>query len=128
MTSAEWNDVINTNLTGVFNVCKLAAEKLTDGGRIVNVSSISAFQGFFGQCNYAAAKGGVVSLTKVLSKELAKRNITVNAVAPGFIETRMTAALPEAVREKMLDAIPLARFGVPADVANVVLFRGESCI
>lgn len=122
MTAAEWQDVIDTNLTGVFNVCKLAAEQLSDGGRIVNLSSISAFQGFFGQCNYAAAKGGIVSLTKVLSKELARRNITVNAVAPGVVLTEMGKTIPEAVRQEMLKMIPLGRFGEPEDIANVILF------
>lgn len=122
MSGAEWSDVINTNLTGVFNVCKQAAEKLADGGRIVNLSSISAFQGFFGQCNYAAAKGGVASLTKVLSKELAKRNITVNAVAPGVVLTEMGKAIPEDVRKEMLKSIPLGRFGEPDEIGKVILF------
>lgn len=122
MTSEEWRDVIDTNLTGVFNVCKLAAEKLADGGRIVNVSSISAFQGFFGQCNYASAKGGVVSLTKVLSRELAKRNITVNAVAPGVVLTEMGKSISEEVRKEMLKSIPLGRFGEPEEIGKVILF------
>lgn len=122
MTLEEWQSVMDTNLTGVFNVCKLAAERLADGGRIVNLSSIAAFQGFFGQANYAAAKAGVASLTKVLSKELAKRKITVNAVAPGVILTEMGKTIPEAVRAEMLKSIPLGRFGEPDEIANVILF------
>jgi len=122
MTTTEWKDVIDTNLTGAFNVCKSAAEKISDGGRIVNVSSIAAFHGFFGQCNYAAAKGGIASLTKVLCRELAKRNITVNAVAPGVVLTEMGKAIPEAVRQEMLKSIPLGRFGEPEEIASVILF------
>jgi 3-oxoacyl-[acyl-carrier protein] reductase len=122
MTDEEWNAVIGTNLTGVFNVCRQAAEKIADGGRLVNLSSISAFQGFFGQSNYAAAKGGVVSLTKVLSREVARRNITVNAVAPGVVLTEMGKAIPEAVRQEMLKSIPLARFGEPEEIGQVILF------
>lgn len=122
MSDAEWHAVIATNLTGVFNVCRVAAEQLADGGRVVNLSSISAFEGFFGQCNYAAAKGGVVSLTKVLCREVAKRNITVNAVAPGVVLTEMGLAIPEAVRTEMLKNIPLARFAAPEEIGNVILF------
>ncbi len=122
MSAAEWRDVLDTNLTGVFHVCQRAAETLADGGRIVNLASIAAFQGFFGQCNYAAAKGGVVSLTKVLSKELAKRRITVNAVAPGVALTEMGKQIPEPVRQDMLKSIPLGRFAEPDEIANVILF------
>jgi 3-oxoacyl-[acyl-carrier protein] reductase len=122
MAVEEWKAVIDTNLTGVFNVCKQAAEKIADGGRIVSVSSISAFQGFFGQSNYAAAKGGVVSLTKVLSKELARRNVTVNAVAPGVVLTEMGETIPEEARREMLKSIPLGRFGEPEEVGKVILF------
>ena len=122
MSAQEWQDVIDTNLTGVFNVCKLAAEFVADGGRIVNMTSIAAFYGFFGQSNYSAAKAGVVSLTKVLSRELAKRNITVNAVAPGIVLTEMGKTIPETVRTEMLKSIPLGRFGGPEEISNVVLF------
>ncbi|MBI2440564.1 MAG: 3-oxoacyl-ACP reductase FabG [Lentisphaerae bacterium] len=122
MTVAEWQEVMDTNLTGVFNVCKQAAETLADGGRIVNVSSIAAFHGFFGQSNYAAAKGGIVSLTKVLCRELAKRKITVNAVAPGVVLTEMGRTIPEAVRHEMLKSIPLGRFGEPEEIGKVILF------
>jgi 3-oxoacyl-[acyl-carrier protein] reductase len=122
MSDDEWNAVIQTNLTGVFNVCRAAAEQVANGGRIINLSSIAAFEGFFGQANYAAAKGGVVSLTKVLSRELAKRAITVNAVAPGVVLTEMGKSIPEEIRAEMLRSIPLGRFGEPAEVANVILF------
>lgn len=122
MSHAEWQDVIDTNLTGVFHVCQQAAEHLADGGRLINLSSIAAFMGFFGQSNYAAAKGGVASMTKVLSRELAKRRITVNAVAPGVVLTEMGQSIPEPVRQDMLKAIPLGRFGEPEEIANVILF------
>lgn len=122
MNSGDWQDVIDTNLTGVFNACQAAAEKLRDGGAIVNVASLSAAMGFFGQANYASAKAGVVTLTKVLSKELARRNIRVNAVAPGVINTEMGQSIPEENRKVMLTNIPLGRFGEPEEIANVVLF------
>lgn len=122
MSREEWDCVLDTNLTGVFNVCRPATELLSDGGRIVNVSSISGVVGFFGQGNYAAAKAGVIALTKVLSKELAKRNITVNAVAPGVVLTEMGKTIPEEVRAEMLKVIPLGRFGEPSEIAKVILF------
>jgi len=122
MAAEDWQAVIDTNLTGVFNVCKVAADTLNDGGRIVNFASIAAVVGFFGQSNYAAAKAGVSALTKVLSRELARRRITVNAVAPGVVLTEMGKTIPEEVRAKMLENIPLGRFGEPAEIAQVVLF------
>lgn len=122
MEDAEWEAVIQTNLTGVYNVCKEAANRLADGGRIVSMASISGALGFFGQANYSAAKAGVVGLTKVLSKELARRRITVNAVAPGVVLTEMGKSIPEAARDEMLKQIPLGRFGEPEEVANTILF------
>ncbi len=122
MGDDEWEAVIETNLTGVFNVSKEAAERLADGGRIVNMASISGAVGFFGQANYSAAKAGVVGLTKVLSKELARRKITVNAVAPGVALTEMGKSIPEEAREDMLKQIPLGRFGEPEEIANAILF------
>ncbi len=122
MSPGEWQQVIDTNLTGVYNVCHAASERLTDGGRIVNMASISAVIGFFGQANYAAAKAGVMGLTKVLSKELARRNITVNAVAPGVVLTEMGKTIPEEVRRQMLAQIPLNRFGEPEEISRVILF------
>ncbi|MEA1951233.1 MAG: 3-oxoacyl-ACP reductase family protein [Planctomycetota bacterium] len=122
MTPDEWQAVMDTNLTGVFNTCHAVAERLADGGRIINLASIAAFVGFFGQSNYAAAKAGVVGLTKVLSREMAKRQITVNAVAPGVILTEMGKSIPDEVRDEMFKLIPLARFGEPEEIAQVVLF------
>ena len=122
MTPEQWHAVIDTNLTGVFNACHAVAERLADGGRIVNLASIAAFVGFFGQSNYAAAKAGVVGMTKVLSREMAKRQITVNAVAPGVILTGMGMMIPEEVRDEMFKQIPLGRFGQPEEIAQVVLF------
>jgi 3-oxoacyl-[acyl-carrier protein] reductase len=122
MSAEEWRQVIDTNLTGVFNVSKLAVERLADGGRIVNLSSIAAFEGFFGQANYAAAKAGVAGLTRVLAREVARRQITVNAVAPGVVLTEMGKAIPEEVRAQMLQSIPLGRFGEASEIAGVILF------
>ncbi|MCA1808298.1 MAG: 3-oxoacyl-[acyl-carrier-protein] reductase [Kiritimatiellia bacterium] len=124
MSEADWDAVISVNLRGTFLFTKQAAKVMMKqrSGAIVNVASIIGLIGNAGQANYAASKGGVIALTKSAAKELAARNVRVNAVAPGFIETRMTAGLPEEIRGKMLAAIPMARFGVPEDVANVVLF------
>ena len=97
-------------------------EKISDNGRIVNLSSIAGVLGFFGQCNYAASKAGVVGFTKVLSKELGKKGITVNAVAPGVILTEMGKSIPQEVRDEMLKNIPLGKFGDPEDIANTILF------
>ncbi|MFH1265430.1 MAG: 3-oxoacyl-ACP reductase FabG [Planctomycetota bacterium] len=118
----DWQAVIDTNLTGVYNVSKAAAAVLSDGGRIINLSSVSAVLGFFGQSNYAAAKAGVVGLTKVLSRELARRRITVNAVAPGLALTEMGKTIPEPVQAEMLKSIALGRFAEPEEVAGVILF------
>ena len=118
----DWQAVIDTNLTGVYNVCKGAAEKISDGGRIINIGSVSAAVGFFGQSNYVAAKAGVAGLTKVLARELAKRRITVNAVAPGVVLTEMGRTIPQEVQTEMLKSIPLARFGEPEEIARVILF------
>ena len=122
MSQAEWSEVIDTNLTGTFNVCREAARTLADGGRIVTISSIAGVIGFFGQTNYGASKAGVIGLTRALSKELARRRITVNAVAPGVVLTEMGRSIPEEVRDEMLKSIPLGRFGEPREVAEAVLF------
>jgi 3-oxoacyl-[acyl-carrier protein] reductase len=122
MTQEEWRDVIDTNLTGVFNVCKAAASVLRDGGRIINLASVSAMVGTFGQANYVAAKSGVVGLTKVVSRELAKRRITVNAVAPGVVLTEMGRSIPQQARDQMLAQVPLGRFGEPGEIAAAILF------
>ncbi len=122
MSDEEWQSVVDTNLSGVFRTCRAALDHLADGGRIVNVASLSAVMGFFGQANYAAAKAGVIALTKVLSRELARRQITVNAVAPGVVLTEMGHSIPEANRELMLAQIPLARFAEPHEVADCIVF------
>lgn len=124
MSEADWNAVLSVNLTGTFLMTKAVSRPMMKqrGGTIVNVASIIGLIGNAGQCNYAASKAGVIALTKSVAKELASRNIRANAVAPGFIKTKMTDALPEEIRKKMLEAIPLARFGEPEDVADVVLF------
>lgn len=122
MSQSEWSDVIDTNLTGVFNSCKAVVDHLNDGGTIINVASLAAVAGFFGQANYASAKAGVVALTKVLSKELARQNIRVNAIAPGVVDTQMGKSIPEENRQAMIKMIPLGRFGEPGEIADVVLF------
>lgn len=122
MSPEMWQQVIDTNLTGVFNVCQEANKVIENGGRIVNLASISGVVGIFGQANYSAAKAGVIGLTKVLSKEFARRNITVNAVAPGFVLTEMAASVPESAREQILAQIPMGRFGEPEEIARVILF------
>ncbi|HAP31913.1 MAG TPA: 3-oxoacyl-[acyl-carrier-protein] reductase [Firmicutes bacterium] len=130
MKSADWDAVIDTNLKGVFNSCKAVLKPLLkqkSGGRIVNIASVPGLSGNSGQTNYAAAKAGVIAFTKSLAKELGKREITVNAVAPGFIETEMTEGLPQSIREKVRAQIALERLGKPAEVAAAVLFlAGES--
>jgi len=122
MSYEDWQIVLDTNLTGVFNLCKEATELLADDGRIVNVASIAGAVGFFGQSNYASAKAGVICLTKVLSKELSRRRITVNAIAPGLVLTEMGKGIPEEARAEMLKVIPLGRCGETEEIAKVVLF------
>jgi 3-oxoacyl-[acyl-carrier protein] reductase len=122
MTLDEWHAVIQTNLDGVFYCSKFGAEALKDGGRIVNIASISGVVGFHGQANYSSAKAGVIALTKVLAKELAKRGITVNAVAPGVIQTPMIGEIKPEVMAEYQKLIPLGRVGKPEEVAAAVLF------
>ena len=122
MSLDEWQKVIDVNLTGVFQCCKFGLEVMHDGGAIVNLSSIAAIIGFFGQVNYAAAKGGVASMTKVLARECGRRNIRVNAIAPGVIETAMAGQIPDSVRDEMMKNIPLQRFGNPREIADVALW------
>jgi 3-oxoacyl-[acyl-carrier protein] reductase len=124
MKESEWDMVLNINLKGTF-LCSQAAAKVMmkkRSGRIVNIASVSGILGTAGQANYASSKAGVIALTKALARELGPRNITVNAVAPGFIITEMTEKLPEKVKEDYLAQIPLKRGGTPEDVANVVAF------
>ncbi|MFA8437537.1 3-oxoacyl-[acyl-carrier-protein] reductase [Pueribacillus sp. YX66] len=124
MKEADWDDVISTNLKGVFNCTKAVTRQMMKQrkGRIINISSIVGVSGNPGQANYVAAKAGVIGLTKSAAKELASRSITVNAIAPGFIETEMTDELADSLKEEMLKQIPLAEFGQPEDIANVVAF------
>jgi len=124
MPEEDWDAVIAVNLKGTFLFTKAVARPMMKqrGGTIVNIASIIGLIGNAGQCNYAASKAGVMALTKSAARELAPRSVRVNAVAPGFIETKMTEVLPEDVRQKMMDAVPLGRFGSPEDVASAVLF------
>jgi 3-oxoacyl-[acyl-carrier protein] reductase len=124
MKDEEWDEVIDTNLKGVFHCIKAVARPMMKqrAGRIINIASVVAAMGNAGQANYTAAKAGVIGLTKTAARELAPRNITVNAIAPGFIETDMTAVLPEDVKEKLKAQIPLSRFGQPDDVAELAVF------
>ncbi len=122
MTDEDWDAVISTNLSAVFKVCQTALPFLKDGGRIVNMASISGVMGFYGQANYASAKAGIIGLTKVLSRELAARQITVNAVAPGVVLTEMGQSIPQAARDQMLAQIPLRRFGEPEEIAGTIAF------
>ena len=117
-----FRSVLKTNLDGVFYCSKHGAEVMRDGGRIVNLASIAGIVGFHGQANYAAAKAGVIALTKVMAKELAKRGITVNAVAPGVIHTPMLAGLKSEVLASYEKQIPVGRVGRPEEVAHAVLF------
>lgn len=124
MTPEDWDRVIGVNLNGTYNFVKAFAPQLLKQrwGRIVNITSVIGLVGNAGQSSYAASKAGIIGLTKSLAKEFAPRGITVNAVAPGYITTDMTAELGEEVRGRMLEAIPLKRFGEVEDVANVVIF------
>lgn len=124
MTEEQWNAVLNVNLNGTFLFTKAVAKPMMKqrSGAIVNIASIIGLIGNAGQCNYAASKAGVIALTKSAAKELASRNVRVNAVAPGYIKTKMTEDLDEEIKKKMLDAIPMNRMGLPDDVAKAVLF------
>jgi len=124
MSESDWDAVINVNLKGTFNCTKAVSKVMIKqrSGKIVNIASIIGIIGNGGQANYSASKAGIIALTKTTAKELASRNVTANAVAPGFIQTDMTAKLPEDLKAKMLSAIPLNKLGLPSDVANVCLF------
>jgi len=128
MNDDQWNSVIDVNLTGVFYCIQasLSLMKNQDCGRIINMTSASAQMGNIGQVNYAASKAGIIGMTKTLAKELARYQITVNAVSPGFIDTPMTEKIPDKVRDQLLESIPLKRAGRPEDVANLVKFLAGS--
>ncbi len=124
MSREDWDATLAVNLTGVFNVTRALVEHMSTlgWGRIINISSISGQMGFFGQTNYAASKAGVIGFTKALSKEVAGRGVTVNAVAPGLVETQMLWTIPEDVRGNFLRMIPAGRFAKPEEVAAAVCF------
>jgi 3-oxoacyl-[acyl-carrier protein] reductase len=124
MKPEDWEAVLSTNLTGAFLCCQqvLPGMLIERWGRIINLSSVVGQTGNAGQANYVASKAGLIGLTKALAKEIASRNVTVNAIAPGFIETDMTDVLPEEVKNKMLEQIPLKRFGKTEDIAAAVVF------
>ena len=124
MKEQEWDDVISTNLTGAFRLCKLTLKTMMKQrfGRIINIASVVALMGNPGQANYAASKSGLIGFSKSLAREVGSRNITVNVIAPGFINTDMTDALSIEQKEKMLNNIPLQRFGESEEIGDSVVF------
>lgn len=124
MKKEDWDAVINVNLNGVFNCTRVIAPLMMKqgSGRIINIASIVGEMGNVGQVNYASSKAGVIGLTKTVARELATRGVTVNAIAPGFIKTAMTDKIPENVKEQMLKQIPMAKLGMPEDIAYAVVF------
>ncbi|MHA7924406.1 MAG: 3-oxoacyl-[acyl-carrier-protein] reductase [Marinobacter sp.] len=124
LTDDDWNDVLDTNLGSVYATCSEVLKIMMDQkyGRIINITSFVGQAGNFGQANYAASKGGIIAFTKTLALEMAKYNITVNAIAPGFTETEMLAQVPENIREQIVARVPMGRFGKPEEIARAVVF------
>merc|ERR1712000_24790 len=124
LTDDDWNDVLDTNLGSVYATCSEVLKIMMDQkyGRIINITSFVGQAGNFGQANYAASKGGIIAFTKTLALEIAKYNITVNAIAPGFTETEMLAQVPENIREQIIARVPMGRFGKPEEIARAVVF------
>jgi acetoacetyl-CoA reductase len=124
LTDDDWNEVLDTNLGSVYATCSEVLKIMIDQkyGRIINITSFVGQAGNFGQANYAASKGGIIAFTKTLALEMAKNNITVNAIAPGFTETEMLAQVPENIREQIVARVPMGRFGQPEEVARAVVF------
>ena len=122
MSQEDWDAVIRVNLTGTFNMLQAFGPLIKENGRVVNMASVAGTLGFFGQANYAASKAGIIALTKVASKELARGKVTVNAVAPGFVHTEMTRGMPEEVVESFSKQIPLGRWAQVDDIVGGVLF------
>lgn len=124
LTDDDWNDVLDTNLGSVYATCSEVLKIMMDQkyGRIINITSFVGQAGNFGQANYAASKGGIIAFTKTLALEMAKYNITVNAIAPGFTETEMLAQVPENIREQIMARVPMGRFGKPEEIARAVVF------
>ena len=122
MTVEDFNAVVQVNLGGAFNTIQHAASLIRTGGRIVNISSVAGIMGFFGQANYASSKAGIIALTKVAAREFARQRVTVNAIAPGFVETEIIKDMPADVTKKFVDQIPLGRLGKVDDVVNAALF------
>ncbi len=129
MKEGDWDAVLDINLKSVFNVCKAAVRPMVrakKGGRIINITSVSGLTGQVGQTNYSASKAGIIGFTYALSKEIGSRQITVNAIAPGYIPTQLTDVLAEQVKEAILQLTPLGRFGRPEDVAHAVAFLASN--
>ena len=124
MSDEEWNKVININLTAVFLICKYSIKAMMkqDAGSIINISSIVGHTGNFGQANYSSAKAGIVAMSKSLAKEYAKKNIRINCISPGFIDTKMTKNINEEFKKKLIENIPMGKLGTGNDIANCALF------